>query len=1700
MSRSGRTTRRAGRLAIASAIVLLSAAALPLPVWAQPAFSKAFEPATIGPGSTAELILTIDNDSGAPVTDLAFTDPLPAGVVLATPASPVSDCDGTLSAPDGGGTVTLAGGSVGAFLICRVRVNVTSNTPGVHTNTSGELTSSAGNSGTASADLTVANDRAGFTKSFSPAAIQLGARTRLTFLIDNTANTEDAFNLQFNDALPDGLEVAEPPNLTTDCPRTAASQLTATPGSGTISYSSGFLATATLDAGTSCAIGVDLVAVGAGARINRSGNLTAQYLTTFAIRDSGFAVAGLQIDVDELALTKAFTDDPVQPGGTTTLRFSITNFSRGDGATGVSFSDDLNATLSGLVPVPPLPVDPCGAGSDLSGTSLLTLSGGNLAAGETCTFDVTLAVPVGATPGAYPNTTSPVSGDVGGVPTTGAAATDTLFVQPVPLLEKTFLDPDTLTVVDSVAAGDEVVVEFRVVNGSSTLPASGIAFSDNLTAFLSGTTATALPPPDPCGPGSAVSQSVLFGEALLTLDGGNLPAGGSCTFQATLLIPVGAPIGTFTNTTSGIEAIVDGGSVFGPPATAALSVLAAPQFGKSFSAGVAPGGTVDLQFSLALSENAPTPATDIAFTDDLDAALTGLTATALPADGFCGPGSQITGISTLTVTGASLSPGEACAFALTVQVPAGAIPGDYPNTTSPITAIIDGTAVSGPAVTADLRVLGLQTFKAFTGGPFVVGGTATLEFTLDNTASPLAASGISFTDDLGDAVPGMTPTGLPLDDVCGTGSQLALGGSDVLVFSGGSLAAGESCSFPVNVQIPDGTAPAQYLNVTSSVAATVDGTLETFDPAAAELEVIDPLAFSKEFIDDPVEPGETVTLEFTLTNNSPTDPATALAFTDDLNAALTGLATSAVPADGFCGPGSQATGGGVLTITGANLAPDSSCTFQVTVLVPAGAAAGTTVVNTTSALSGTVGGAAATAPAASDVLRIDVVGLTKAFAGPAVAGSNVVLTFTIDNLSTSLISGLAFTDDLDAALAGLQATALPSAPCGAGSTIGGASQLTFSGGTLAAGTSCSFDVTLQVPAGAAPGTFTNTTSQLFADGIPVGSAASDDLRIEPPPGFAKAFAEAQMPVGDTTTLTFTIDNSASALAATSLAFFDPLPAGLEVAASPAVVDGCGGTTTAVPGSGLIQFAGGAVGAGGVCTISVEITATQDGALTNTTGDLTSSSGNSGTASDDILIDPPPPPGFVKVFAPDSLPTGATSTLTFTIDNAAALVAADSLAFTDNLPAGMEIANPANAVNGCGGTLGASPGATVIGLSAGSVAAGAECTVAVDVTTTTPGVKTNTTSDLTSSSGNSGTASDTLVARVAPLFSKAFAPATIQLGQTATLTLTIDNSAETVAATGLDFTDPLPAGMTIATPANATTNCTGGTLTAAAGASTLSYTGGSVAAGATCTVSVDVTGQAVGALVNTTGALTSSLGDSGTTAATLSVTEDSDGVPASVEDQAPNNGDGNDDGIPDGTQDSVASLPTFDGARFMTVEIISGCDQLNNVAAGDPAGQGALLPNQQFPFGLVGFELPCESAVVDVIFHDSAGLAQRYFKFGPVTPGDPATATWYDFSASGGATGAAFAGGGVWTLSLVDNALGDATGDDGRIVDPGGPAIAFTPVPVTTGFWLVLLALAMAALSVHTLRHATAVRHQPARAQSSPSGKIVRRSPDSRGAQ
>ncbi len=1412
-----------------------------------PGFSMVFAPDTIGPSSTSALNYTITNTESTPVEDLAFTNVLPAGVVLANPANPVSGCEGVLTAADGGNSVALTGGRLAANDSCTVTVFVTASTPGVYTNTSGDLTSTFGNSGSASDDLTVNANAPGFSKAFVPNAIPFGGVSRLTLTIDASLVGSNTFNASFTDILPIGVEVASPSNLVSTCTGT----VTATAGSNLIEFFSGFFTP-----GSSCTIDVDVTSRAPGDKVNASGGLTSTQ------GNSGFAVSSLSVGLRP-AFFKEFTDNPAPPGGTATLEFMIANLDRESVATGITFTDQLDADLAGVTAIG-LPLsDVCGPGSTLSGSALVTLTGGTLAPGETCEFSIQVQIPAGAPGGFYTNTTSALDNDAGQM---SGPVSDDLEVNEGPTVSMSFTD-------DPIASGDTATLEFTVGNNFG-FPIESIAFTMPISTVLSGATILGLPQAGDCGP-STVSVFSDSGNLVLSFTGGMLGVGETCVVPVTLQTPPGTPAGSYTFTTSEITAFFGGmddsftgfgGDLRGRSASDDLEVVGGPDLTKNFLGGpVRAGDPVTLEFTLSHDVNALADAVGIGFTDDLDAVLSGLTATGLPLNDVCGPGSQISGGSTLTFSGGTLSPGASCTFSVQVQTPAAAAPGTYPNTTSTVSAQVSGLNVTGAAGSADLEIAGLTFAKSFTGNPALPGSQTTLEFTLTNESVTTAISSIVFTDNLSPVLTGLEAVGLPANDVCGAGSQIS--GTNFLIFSGGSLAAGGSCTFSVTLQIPAGAAAGEYTNQTSQATAMAGGNPIFSAVAIDTLEIINPLSLSMAFTDDPVVPGSPATLEYTLANLDTVNAASSVAFTHDLDAALSGLAAVGLPAANVCGAGSSISGTGLLSFTGGSLAAGGSCTFSITVQTPGAVSAGAAVTTTTSALSGMINGAGVVGDPASADLEFQQLSFSKAFGGDAAPTATTTLTFTIVNPDpVNAATGIAFSDDLDAALAGMVALGLPASDvCGPGSSLSGTSVISLANGSLAAGETCVINVTVQVPAGALPGTYTNVTSSIQAviNGLNGGAApASADLLVNPSPGFSKSFAPNPGAVGQAITLTFTIDNTGSTIAAANLDFTDMLPAGLTVASPANAATTCsGGTLTATSGSDVVSYNGGTVAAGASCTVTVDVVAAMAGNFVNTSGALTSSSGDSGTATDSLRINPPP--GFSKSFAPNPIAIGEITTLTFIIDNTGSNVAALSMDFTDTLPAGATIANPANAATTCsGGTLTAVVGTDVVAYTGGGLSAGSTCTVTVDVVAAAAGNYINTSGALTSSLGDSGTATASLRVNPPPGFSKSFAPNPVAVGQVTTLTFVIDNTGSNAAALSMDFTDTLPAGLTIASPANAATTCSGGTLTAAVGTDVITYTGGGLSAGSTCTVIVDVVGAASGDYLNTSGDLTSTLGNSG----------------------------------------------------------------------------------------------------------------------------------------------------------------------------------------------------------------------------------------------
>jgi uncharacterized repeat protein (TIGR01451 family) len=1513
--------------------VVFTGCAVPQP----PTLSKSFAPNPVAVGGTSTLTFTLTNPNpGIALSGIAFTDTLPAGLTVTNGIS--AQCGGTLTrtAPS---SLSFTGGTLAAGGSCTVTATVTATTAGPHDNVSGFVSSTEGGTNTGPTGLGTASLNAilppTIAKAFSPNPVLAGSVTTLTFTLTNPNASLPVAGVAFADTLPTSpgaMVVAATPSATTSgC---GAPTFAPAAGSGTLSFSGG-----TIAAGATCIITVNVTAPVAGAYANTTSPVShlvngvpvngGTASDTLNVTPPAPAIALLK----QVGPTAAGPWSPflaVAPGGNVFYRFVVENIGNVP-LTAVGVTDPQVSTASCTWPSP-LPVaspttDPtatCVVGpvSAVSGThpNTATASGTN---GGTVVSDTSTATY--ATTGltlakSVTETSFTAAGDVlhysflvtntGFAPLAGpvTVADDKSTDETCPAVDTVgdldaFLDPgesitctatytvtaadvaaglvtnhasatadgatsntDTRTVPiaggtlppsiaksfspNPIAVGGVSTLTLTITNPNAGTALSGVAFTDS---FPAGLQVAATPNATTSGCGSPTFAPAA-GNTSLSFSGGTIAASGTCTVTVDV---TATTAGSQVNTTGTVNS-TNGGS--GNTGTGILTVLSPPSIAKSFSPNpVAVGGVSTLTFTIT-NPNAGTTLTGVAFTDSFPA---GLQVAATPNATTSGCGSPTfapaAGNTSLSFSGGTIAASGTCT--VTVDVTA-TTAGSKVNTTGTVTSTNGGSGNTGTSTLTALSPPSIA--KSFSPNPIAVGGVSTLTFTITNPNAGTALTGVAFTDSFPAglqvaATPNATLSG------CGSPTFAPAAGNTSLSFSGGTIAASGTCTVTVDVTA---TTAGDKVNTTGTVTSTNGGSGNT---GTSTLAVLSPPSIAKSFSPNPIAVGGVSTLTFTITNPNAGTALSGVAFTDSFPAGLQVAATPNATTSGCGSPTfAPAAGNTSLSFSGGTIAASGTCT--VTVDVTATTAGGKA--NTTGTVTSTNGGSGNTGTATLAVLSPPAI--AKSFSpNPIAVGGVSTLTFTITNPNAgTALSGVAFTDSFPA---GLQVAATPNATTsGCGSPTfapaAGNTSLSFSGGTIAASGTCT--VTVDVTATTA-GDKVNTTGTVTSTNGGSGNTGTATLAVLSPPAIAKSFSPNPIAVGGVSTLTFTITNPNAGTALSGVAFTDSFPAGLQVAATPnATTSGCGSPTFApAAGNTSLSFSGGTIAASGTCTVTVDVTATTAGGKANTTGTVTSTNGGSGNTGSSTLV-VLSPPSIAKSFSPNPIVVGGVSTLTFTITNPSSS-SLTGVSFTDNFPAGLQVAATPNATtSGCGSPAFApTAGSTSVSFSSGTIAASGTCTVTVDVTATTPGDKVNTTSAVTSADGGSGnTGTATLATLAPPAIAKSFSPNPIAVGGVSTLTFTITNPNAGTALSGVAFTDSFPAGLQVAATPNATlSGCGSPTFAPAAGNTSLSFSGGTIAASGTCTVQVDVTATTTGSKVNTTGTVTSTNGGSGNTgSSTLTV--------------------------------------------------------------------------------------------------------------------------------------------------------------------------------------------------------------------------------------
>jgi uncharacterized repeat protein (TIGR01451 family) len=406
-----------------------------------------------------------------------------------------------------------------------------------------------------------------------------------------------------------------------------------------------------------------------------------------------------------------------------------------------------------------------------------------------------------------------------------------------------------------------------------------------------------------------------------------------------------------------------------------------------------------------------------------------------------------------------------------------------------------------------------------------------------------------------------------------------------------------------------------------------------------------------------------------------------------------------------------------------SLAANANCTISVNVTGTSSGAKNNSV-----SINSTAGGNQTT-PGTASVTVLAPPSISKSFGAPTIPlNGNTTLSFTITNPNAGNSIDVSFTDTLPAGLVVASTPSVSNACNGSVTATPAATSVSYSNNALAAGL-CTISVSV-----------TGTTAGLKSNSVTINSTAGGNqttpgtasVTVLGPPTISKSFSPTTIPQNGTATLTFQITNPNSS--AIDASFTDTLTGGLQVASSPNVSNGCGGSVTATPAATSVSYSNNALAAGGPCTISVSVQGTSAGSVNNSVTIDSTAGGNGstpGTASLTVLG----PPTITKSFANSPIPLNGTTTLTFQITNPNGTTI--DATFTDTLPSGLVVAGTPAVSNNCGGSVTATPAATSVSFSNSTLTEGV-CTISVNVQGTTAGTKNNSVTIDSTAGGNQST--------------------------------------------------------------------------------------------------------------------------------------------------------------------------------------------------------------------------------------------------------------------------------------------------------------------------------------------------------------------------
>ncbi|RUP29231.1 MAG: DUF11 domain-containing protein [Curvibacter sp.] len=1359
--------------------------------------------------------------------------------------------------------------------------------------------------------------------SFNPATINPGdPSTMAVTLFNSSLNVLSGAAVTLN--LASGVTIASVPNASDGCGFTTVSA----PSNGTVVTLSGGTVPMATSGGPdgSCTFSVAVNSVSTGnhtttipANGPNNGFTAGGSTPGFSATDNGATITNATAASATLAVNTltnptgalSYSPSTVFVGEGTTLTITLNN---PNASVNLPLTSLTHALPSGMV-IAATPAasttcsgaslsSPNGSGSSVvAGDTSITLTGGTIAAGSSCRFSVALTAPV--TSGTGSVTGSVAANGIGnsrGLSSNAFSSTLNLS-DPVSVSQSTNAG-------GTVRAGQPVTLTLTITNGSSANALNITNFTDNLAAGL--VLNAAITPTVSCT-GTGASNGTLTANAsaaTLTLAGAVAGPSGRCT------ITVGVSANAAGNLSSTSVTTAPGSQMSN--AAVSPSNLKVPSSSTSFTA--ASGLTVSksvsptnpyagqaITYTITITNWSAGALSNVNFTDNLPLVAGNQMVLSSGSLGTGCGGSTLSaaaGASSATWTGGTVAAGSGtaagtCTITLNATMPAAANVGDVFTNTLPANTAVTATDINSNSLSNPSSASAVATAKAsmtvsqsFSATTITQGGTTNLKVAFNNpTATDITNT--SFTDALDTNLKIASPVSITSSGCTGSTPVLtANAGTSSFSVSGLTVPANSNNTCYVQVTVTSSVVSvATRLNATiaaNNVSNDQGLSNSTAVVASTGVKVNSAITATKQFSPTSVGVNGISRVTINITNGS-TMALTNLSLTDPMQSGANAFVVANSPnVSTTCGAGTSVTaqaGGTSVSMSGGTLAASGSCSLSFDVRMTSGSNWTNTIAG--SSASGSITSAEGAyntgnvAASASNALTA-----SASFSPSSTAlGGTSRLSITIANAGAVPFSNLSLSPAMQT---GANAFVLASPPNASSTCAGnpgivataGATSLSMSGATLAAGASCVLSFDVSTTAGG-PWTYTLPSGAITTAELATNSG-STTANLSKLTGTALSINKSFNPVsivgGNPSVLRIDLTNS-NAFTVNNVSLTDVFPTGMLVHSVPGITTNCtNAVITAATDATQLLISRVDMSAGSTCYVALNVTSIKPLNLTNTiaVGAVSSNQGLSNSAATSASLSTLQGVGVQKGFSPAAVAPGQTSRLTVKLVSTLNTLSLSNVSVTDSLPAGVVIAANPNLSSTCNTSPMATAGAGSVSISGVALAAQANCTFSVDVTAASVGTYVNTipVSGVSSSEGyvNQTAASATLTVASAPTVSVAYGVASIQSGSSTTLTTTVTNTSAQ-ALSGVALTNNLPAGLTVGLTPNASTTCSGAAITAAASSSSIAISGATLAAGASCTFVANVTSNTPSTYVDTVpvGAVASTQGLTNTLAATASLT-------------------------------------------------------------------------------------------------------------------------------------------------------------------------------------------------------------------------------------